>query len=168
MGTILISPNTEEVEDPIIFLAGPVNGAPDWQSDAIGHLSLNESIHIVSPRQARDESVPLSAQESKKQIEWEQHYLQKAMRDGVVLFWFAKPLLETKPLHFAQQSFFELGDILAKTQGKDVVCAGIEEGFPGSEYLRATLQMKYPNLKVRASLSEVCDDALRLIRTQYI
>jgi Nucleoside 2-deoxyribosyltransferase like len=166
MGTILVSPNSETVDGPSVFLAGPILGAPDWHSDAIGFLSLNESISIISPRQARDEAIPFPQDLFNTQIEWEQSYMMGAMRDGVILFWFAKPIHATE--FYAQQSFFELGDILAQTQGESSVAVGIEDGFPNGEYLTATLHKKYLNLTVHKKLSDVCDHALRLIRTQYI
>lgn len=168
MGTILISPNTETIEGPIIYLAGPINGAPDWQSDAIGHLCVNPSVHIVSPRQARDASTLLSEEDSKVQIEWEQVYMESAVKDGVVLFWFAKPLSSVSTSYYAQQSFFELGDILANVGKRHSVCVGIEGEFPNAEYLTATLTWRYPELTIHKTLSDVCDEALRIIRTQYI
>ncbi len=168
MGIILISPNKKETLGPVIFLAGPVRSAPDWQSDAIGLLSVNQSVDIASPRQARDESVPLSSEEVIEQIAWEQSYMNIAREGGVVLFWFAKPRKGEESPYYAQQSFFELGDTLAETGGGTSICLGIEEGFQNGEYLMETVNRKYPNLIIHKTLTEVCDQALRLIRTQYI
>ena len=52
MGKLIIPNNyIREIEHPLIFLAGPIKGAPNWQDEDIHFLfSQNKQLIIVLPR----------------------------------------------------------------------------------------------------------------------
>ncbi len=165
MGKIIISPNEDDVQENLIYLAGPIFGAPDWQSDAVGLLGINDSVNVISPRQARDLSIPLSGKDEHAQICWEQKYLHRVMREGLVLFWFPKPQVGFLGEHYGRQSFFELGEVVsASLLNKASLVVGFEDGFSHKSYIHETLMAKMPDLLIATSLPELCDQTLLKIR----
>ena len=51
---ILLPPTYQDITGPVIFLAGPIQGAPLWQDQAITLLStMAPHIHIASPRRGK-------------------------------------------------------------------------------------------------------------------
>lgn len=49
-GRIILVPDYVDVKGPLIFLGGPIQGAPDWQSRAIEHIQKSApDINIASP-----------------------------------------------------------------------------------------------------------------------
>src|SRR3989344_7106129 len=75
--------------EPTIFLAGPIQGAPNWQAEAAvtitsAHDSSGRALHICSPR-----VTGRSTHSYEEQVAWEKAGLRNARDYGVVLFWFA-------------------------------------------------------------------------------
>lgn len=73
---------------PLIFLAGPIQGAPDWQTRAgkrINDHRPDRNFHIANPRRTvlADDFI------YDEQVAWEKRYLKKAARCGGIVFWFA-------------------------------------------------------------------------------
>lgn len=75
---------------PTIFLAGPVQGAHDWQSE-MGEQLLRSgfSMNVASPRRADMEDPAVRAafdQEAQfAQIDWELHNIHQAIKFGVLV-----------------------------------------------------------------------------------
>ena len=94
----VILPKTyiENIEMPLIFLAGPIRDAPDWQEKAIDYLvTKDEEIAIVNPRwdakrKVVEQSMDGIRNHFKRQREWERHYLDLGYEKGAVLFWLAE------------------------------------------------------------------------------
>jgi hypothetical protein len=133
--------------DKVIFLAGPIQGAEDWQKqvekiikyyyNGPGNLTNTENANIIiaNPRRAiafeKDNVV-----EYKKQVHWEEQWLYNASITGCVMFWLAAPIDYTHLRTYAQTTRFELGEWFAKEQYNDIgLVIGIEPGFPGKEYI---------------------------------
>mgnify|MGYP001583684757 FL=1 len=91
----LIIPKTyvQELVLPLIFLAGPIRSAPNWQNEAIDLLfSQKPNLVIASPRRGvRDKIAPyiITGDETyfSRQRAWERHYLDIASKTGAILFW---------------------------------------------------------------------------------
>ncbi len=163
MGKILIAPNKEEIDGPLIFLGGPIQGAPDWQSNAIGILGVNPYINIVSPRRAIEKKGTFSDDDYTIQVDWEHYYLNQAAKNGVTLFWFPLPIEEIPGRAYAQTSRFELGEAMARHCMEGILLVvGIEKGFSNERYIRKTLKDKAPKIFVCGTLEETCEKALEL------
>ena len=83
---VITPPNFGPVDGPLVYLAGPIEGAPDWQSEALERLlSLDPSLNVANPRR------PLAPGEelASEQIDWETGYLRRAEQHGAILFWMA-------------------------------------------------------------------------------
>ncbi len=99
---------------PLVFLAGPVQGAPDWQTPfAEATLASNPDTAVASPRRTAEDQARFDADE---QVKWEHRSLDRARRFGVLAFWLAAQELddETYPAGraYAQTTRIELGKAL--------------------------------------------------------
>jgi hypothetical protein len=160
-GKVVVAPLHAELEGPVIFLAGPMLGA-NWRREAIAILvGLAPGIHVASPeRDSFHEDINFL-----EQVNWETHYLRRAGRNGVVMFWLAKEKEHRCERAFAQTTRFELGEwkMRHEREGARVV-VGIEEGFSNARYIRLRLQQDCPGIPVCASLEDTCKAAVNLIR----
>lgn len=96
---------------PLVFLAGPIQEAEDWQSTAIGLISRESSaINVASPRGDYSNR----AFDYNTQVDWETYYLNQAAKYGGILFWLAKEKEHVCDRAFAQTTRFELGEWLTK------------------------------------------------------
>lgn len=158
---VLLPPTIGSIAGPVVFLAGPIQGAPDWQSQAITHFTPHlDHVHIASPRR-QDES---SQFDYAAQVDWETHHLRRAAETGVILFWLAREAVSVPGRAYAQTTRFELAEwkVRHERDGARLVI-GIEEGFTGARYIRHRFGQDCPKVPLVTTLSDACDEALRLI-----
>lgn len=165
MGQILLPPSYEDVHDQLLFLAGPIKGARDWQSEAIAFLHAQRpGLLIASPRRPSVDSSyrgHFPDDERDAQNEWEFRHLEMAMRHGVVLFWFARELDHDCHRAFAQQTRIEFGDTLRLAhQGRGQIVVGGEEGCSGLRAARWRLNRLLPQATFHHTLADTCAAAL--------
>lgn len=115
MSEFIIPPNQiTESENPVVFLAGPVQGARNWQA-RVGADLLSQSltdITVVSPRGNPPLYAPTSYWMSEGlQTPWEKHHLKLARDQGVLAVWMAEQIYETPGRVYAQTSRIEFGRI---------------------------------------------------------
>ena len=140
-----------EIKDSwYVFLAGPIQGAPEWQNE----LPDLPNVTYLSPR--RDDYSGFNWDE---QVAWETNGLKIA---DVVLFWIPSPAEKIEGRDYAQTTRTEFGEYLAL--GKKVIL-GAYEGFPGRRYL-ATKLTQYGEGSIHASLDE-CVEELKEIMTEH-
>ena len=158
--------------DHVIFLAGPIQGAPDWHLEAVEHLrelymsEINlKDFHIACPKRLAVSDEEFNYDE---QIAWETHYLNAAAQTGGIMFWLAKEEEQIPGRAYGQTSRFELGEWKArvqilnklkklfdeKTTIKMVV--GIQQGFSGRRYLIKRLSEDVPEVMLCETLEETC------------
>ncbi len=168
MGIILLPPQYVQVDGPLIFLAGPIQGAPQWQARAISLLSRHPEASIASPRRQTTGGEFTDA-DYNVQVDWEHVYLERAGRDGVILFWLAAEAEHDCGRAYAQTTRFELAEAvtLHRLRGIQVV-VGIDPGFTGARYIRRTLAKKAPLIPIVGTLEAACAAALELIRDPRI
>jgi hypothetical protein len=163
---VFIPPAVGDIVGPLVFLAGPITGAPDWQSKAIDLIrSADAEIFIASPRRAVEREGDFTEDMYIEQVEWEHRHLARAAHEGVTLFWLAKESRHVCERSYAQTTRFELGEAVTvhRLTGAKVV-VGIERGFTNERYLRKTLASKTPAIPVLDTLEETCTAAVRLAR----
>lgn len=136
----------------LAYLAGPIQGAMNWQAEAIEILGdLAPELHVASPR-AKDFKGG-----AEKFLAWEQQALVRAAADGVVLFWLAKETKHHCSRTYAANARFELGELAVKAgTGLMSVVVGIEQGFPGGKYLQRRLTLSYPQIPICRTLRQTC------------
>ena len=145
-----IIPLRPTVDSPLFFLAGPIRGGGDWQSDMAEQILNQEpSAHIACPsrwnsehRLARHFHQPFS-QAGNLQLVWERHYLRQAgLKDGVpgcVIFWLG---LESAshphpgPEPYAMDTRRELGKFIAFAEMMNVrIVIGGDRKFYGLDVI---------------------------------
>lgn len=135
-----MSPDIKDGE-PLLFLGGPIQGAPNWQLESIDTIIASRTgtgskntLHIANPRRAS-----LDSQFNyPDQVRWEKHHTLRAAKFGAVLFWFARqdPTVEYETGRaYAQTSRIEFGRVCGwKDYARNInLVIGIEPGYMGSE-----------------------------------
>lgn len=159
---ILTPPEIVETTEPVIFLAGPIQGAPDWQSEAAEFIhDIDPTIVVASPRK----EYPEGSFVYERQVDWETHFLRTAGRTGVIAFWLAAQIEETPGRAYAQTTRFELAEwkMHHEYEGAKLTVA-IEEGFGNARYIRRRFSQDVPDILVVDTLEEMCRNAVDLVR----
>lgn len=163
--TTIFPPNYPDLSDetPVIFLAGPIQGAPNWHQKAIDYLHKTApEVVVASPKKSYIDDSFVYAE----QVDWESHFLKRAAFKGCILFWLAKEQEHFPDRAYAQTSRFELGEWAAKQkQSQCNLVVGTEKGFSGTRYIRRRLSQQNPAVLLADSLEDTCDNALKLIRS---
>jgi hypothetical protein len=173
MGKILL-PNTyvQDIEYPLIFLAGPIRGAPDWHSDAIKFLfSQKGDLFVASPRRVIASSLSGHVAEGNnsyfsRQRAWERHYISAASRNGVILFWLPREAEHKCRKPYASMTRVELGQVSTHYKFDNSVrfVIGTEGEFQDLDAIGYDLSLDAPGKKVKVqTLEETCLDALKLL-----
>ncbi len=146
-------------QERLIFLAGPIQGAPDWQEQAINLLNTN--YHVANPRH----TYPEGTFDYDKQVEWEWLQLERAAEHGGIIFWFAAQdynleYEEGRP--YAQTSRIEFGEVFGWKKYHSVnVAVGIEPGYEGGNERYFRKKAKHFGIPVRDSLARICHDVMQ-------
>jgi hypothetical protein len=158
---VISPPDYPAIDGPLVFLAGPIQGAPDWQAEVIRLLGeLAPTLHVANPRREY-----LSGTfDYAAQVDWETHHLRRAAARGVILFWLAREVEPVPGRSYAQTSRFELAEwkVLHERDGVRMV-VGIEGGFSGARYVRHRFGRDCPGVPLCDSLEEACRRAAELV-----
>lgn len=131
----VITPETKEFprkSDAFwVFLAGPIQGAPDWQFE----MPDIPGILWVSPRRFVAPTI-MSSEDWSYQTKWETEALRLS---DMVLFWIPKEKVHIPDRHYAQTTRTEIGEILGR--GIKKVVLGVEPGaISGAKYFGMKLE----------------------------
>ncbi|MBR1915687.1 MAG: nucleoside 2-deoxyribosyltransferase domain-containing protein, partial [Alphaproteobacteria bacterium] len=130
----------------IVFLAGPIKGAPDWQSQAVKDFA-DLDVYVANPRRENVVNFNLDLQ-----VDWESKFL--ALAD-VIMFWIPAKESDVAGRDYAQTSRFELAEWMAKTHynhTRKQVVVGIDDAFFGKSYIIKRLQAE--NVPVYSTYAE--------------
>lgn len=151
-----------EITKPVIFLAGPIQGAADWQSEAARIIKgLSRRVIVASPRrQDKPEDFNYGAQ-----VDWETFHLRRAGEKGAIMFWLPKESNKVPGRAYAQTSRIELGEWKVRHERDGVKMAiGIEPGFSGERYIRRRFEQDCPNVPILDNLTDTCRAVLGLVK----
>lgn len=155
----------QEVTKPVIFLAGPIQGAADWQSQATESITkTSRNLIIASPRKTHlDQSFHYT-----EQVEWETFHLKRAGENGAIMFWLPIESKRIEGRAYAQTSRVEFGEwVNEHKHNKNVkLVVGIEAGFTGARYFRYKLE-PFPEIPILDNLEETCMNAIRLAKQKH-
>ena len=160
-------PVIENTEGPNIFLAGPIQGAPNWQAEAEAHLDnalplSAGNVNVFNPR-------ALDMSHSKQsQIGWEKKALVRARNFGILVYWFAaqdfsiSDYPEGRP--YAQTSRIEFGRAVG---WKDLrpsvkIGIGIDPSYAGGNEEYITSCADEHSLKIYRNLGQLCSHVIEL------
>ena len=117
--------NLTPKEKIYVFLAGPMQGAPDWQNDV---PDFGDDVELICPKGERS-ITDLTEENWKKQVDWGTMGLRMS---DVVLFWISKRDRDVPGRDYAQTTKIELMECLAR--GKRVVL-GIDPSVHTRRYM---------------------------------
>lgn len=165
MVKVIIPTDTTPNNNIIIFLAGPIQGTENWQEKAIKILK-NENLDcvIANPRREYiDDKFDYN-----KQVEWETEYLNKAAKNGVIMFWLAREVTHFCNRAYAQTTRFELAEWKTKHQynKKINIVIGIENGFTNERYIRKRIREDCPDIYIEAKLEDTCRQVIKVVKEQ--
>jgi hypothetical protein len=160
VGVVLLPPDIMPVEGPLLFLAGPIQGAPDWQAEALAWFQAHApNLAVASPRR----QYPPGVFEYTAQVDWETYHLQRAAQRGVILFWLPREAVNVPGRCYGQTSRFELAEWKVRHERDGVrLVVGVEEGFSGARYIRHRFSQDCPAVPLVASLEAACRAAVKL------
>ena len=148
-----VSPEKDYADKKIVFLAGPIKGAPDWQSQAIKDLA-DLDVYVANPRRENVQNFNLDLQ-----VGWESKFLAVA---DVIMFWIPPKDTDIVGRDYAQTTRFELAEWAAKThynRTRKQIVIGIDDSFFGKSYIVKRLATE--NIMVYAGYT----DTLARVRT---
>lgn len=154
---------------PVIFLAGPIQGAPSWHEKAIRRiLKRGVDCHIACPKKGIvEEYNPRNCDMDNgpySQYDWETSFLNKAADNGVILFWLAKEETHFCKRSYGQTTRYELAEWKERMiRGEATIVLGIEEGWTGERYIRHRLDRELPDLEVHSTLGGTVKEAVRIL-----
>jgi hypothetical protein len=158
---LFLAPNSDasELVSPLIFLAGPILGAPNWQAAAVRKIQrINRDIDIASPR-----TPPPFHGDGVKQVQWETKHLRLAAKRGCILFWLAPEKHHLCNRAYAQTTRFELAEWLVCSRVFEAkIAVGAHPSFPGYNYIKQRLANEYPNIPLHSTLEATCATACEL------
>lgn len=157
-------------DEPVIFLGGPIQGAPRWQYDARDIIhDIHEDIIVASPRKGY---APGTFQYH-KQVDWEGYYLDRAGNGiGTNMFWLPAQAEQTPGRSYGQTTRIEIGEWLTKCSNDPSInlVIGMPGGFGNERYIRHRASQlcptdTHPNIQLFSespSLEQVCIRAVEL------
>lgn len=171
----LILPNhrISELEGSLVYLAGPINGAPRWRDKVIKYFfgfegDLGGEIVAISPERRLDDSLNGYVLKNGgrlfiRQWEWERFYAKKILGSkGVVMFWF--PGSAENVDNYGEKAKEEFGVWIQRylSQRAFELCVGSDGNFPGWEVIRHYLAVHAPEVSPKTTLIDTCKEALRV------
>jgi calcineurin-like phosphoesterase family protein len=159
---------TENNDDVIIFLAGPIQGAPEWQEEFIEKIQkelkdikTNKNIIICSPRRLKKDNFVYE-----QQVDWETYYLDKASKQGIIVFWLAKEIEKIEGRSYAQTTRFEIGEWWSKGQEiKDfTIIIGAQKSFDGLKYITKKFTEIYPKFQMISKVDDMINEIVEKIK----
>lgn len=159
-----------DIKEKIIFLAGPIKGAPKWQDKAIRIIhSQNPQIYLASPsKHLREEYLQsaLKGDETKfpRQLNWERYYLELTSERGSIMFWLPKEESHFYDRAYARDTRGELGEWRGRLVYNSNIrlAIGGEELFDGLDVIKRNFTSLFPKMKFFSTLEETCAEAVRL------
>jgi len=147
---------------PLVFLGGPIQGASDWQHQAIENFQsipnqkYLDELHVANPRRSE---LDRSKFDYGEQVTWEKQHLVQARENGAIIFWFAArnyDLAYDDSRAYAQTSRIEFGRALGWYDYREFdLFLGIEDGYKGSEKYFASCAEEH-KLNIYSDLGEMC------------
>ena len=149
----------------VIFLAGPIRDAPQWQVEAFKLLQkYNFDGYVAAPVRSLEINLPfmVSNELFPRQLKWEQYYLKRASIKGCILFWL--PLRKTFKFKkaYARDTFGELGEWRGRSMCSNCnIVIGGEDEFDGFDMIKRNYQAHSPSMKFYNSLEDTIKAAIK-------
>lgn len=155
-------PELVETDGRIIFLAGPVQGAPEaWQLEMATMIhDIDSTVTVASPRKDYEPGTFVY----EKQVAWETEFLHRAGKTGVIAFWLANQSSETPGRSYGQTTRAEWGTWFTRHYftGAKMVMGG-EGNFGNEKYFAWHRDHFAPELPILNSKEEFAQTAVEML-----
>lgn len=177
-----IVPLTPTHESPLLFLAGPIRGGGDWQSQMAEHILKQEPSALITCPSRWDGNHRLAShfyqpfsQASNRQLVWERHYLKQAGLEtnvpGCVIFWLGRESATTPhpgPEPYAMDTRREIGKFTAYAEmmnGNVRIVVGGDPDFYGLDVILFELTEAFGKpFPFHRTMADVANNALHRAR----
>ncbi len=165
-------------EFPLIYLAGPIRSAPEWQDEAIELLlSVMPDCTVANPR--RYVSKTLQEYVAKgdnaffpRQRAWERHYMEIATEKdgekpkGVLLFYLPAEEKHDHNKAYGHMTQYELGEWITRYELNPEISMviGADQRYPELDTLAYDISSR-TNLKILSGLEETVREAVRIVKS---
>ncbi len=165
---------------PLLFLAGPIRGGGDWQSEMADRILAQEPRASITCPSRWDNNHRLAkyfhkpfSQADNRQLVWERHYLKQAGLEpnvpGCVIFWLGCESITAPhpgPEPYAMDTRRELGKFTAYAElmsGKVRIVVGGNSNFHGLSVILFELKEAFAgNFVFYQTMNEVVEHALKI------
>jgi len=159
----------EENQDIVVFLAGPIQGA-NWHEnflekiqEGLKNVKTNKNIILVCPKRLGEFSKKDFVYE--EQVNWESEYLEKASKQGIIVFWLAKEVEKIEGRSFAQTTRWEISEWWTKSQQKYVkIIVGADKGFEGQRYITYKFKLTNPDFEIITNEKDMINEIVKQIK----
>lgn len=163
---------TENIEYPLIFLAGPIGSAPEWQDQATRFIfSQEKDATVVNPRRyvSSDLIEYLAKGDNNffsRQRAMERHYLDLASKKGVIMFWLPGEEKHKCEKVYGAMTRYELAQWSTRYSFDNSlrICIGTDGKFPEMRTIAYDLGLDAPKIKIRNTLEETCNEAIKIAK----
>jgi len=175
-GLIIPKNYVETKQTPVIYLAGPIRSAPNWQDlTARTILEKNLELIVASPRREQDENgqkqyilsekylLKGNLTKFKRQREWEREYMELAAEKGTLLFWLPKEENHSCEKAYGKITAFELGIWLQNyLQNPNLnIVLGTDGEFSEIRTILYDYETDAPQLPIYADLNTTIKNAIK-------
>ena len=166
MSEFIIPPhNISQPDNPVVFLAGPVQGSYNWQAVAANQLLASPSaMSIISPRGAPElYKKPSAWLDAEQQTPWEKYHLRLARETGVLAMWMAAQNYETPGRAHAQTSRIEFGKIIGWMDYDPTMrfVFGVDQLYNSGNQTYMEQDCKDHSIPIARSLDEWCEQIIQ-------
>ena len=176
MSRIILPKTYVGINKPLIFLAGPIRSAPNWQDEAIDILfAIEKDILVASPRRGTKNSLQeyvVKGEEDHfpRQRAWERHYLPIASKNGAIMFWLPGEEKHDCKKVYGAMTRIELGQWMTRysLDNRHRVCVGGDGNFPEFDTICYDLSKDMEYIEIHDKLEDTCREALRLSKLPVI
>ncbi len=171
-GIIIPNVYVEKIEVPLIFLAGPIGNAPEWQDEATKIIfSKGEDVIVVNPRRyvASDLQKYLITNNNTpfpRQRAMERHYLDFASRKGAIMFWLPGEEKHKCEKVYGAMTRYEIAQWSTRYcfDNSLRITIGTDGKFSEFHTIAYDLKLDAPQIKINQTLEETCNQAIKLAK----
>lgn len=171
-GIILPNVYLEKIESPLIFLAGPIGSAPEWQDEATRIIfSKEEDMIIINPRRyvekdlekylIKNDNAPFPRQRA-----MERHYLDLASKKGAIMFWLPGEEKHKCEKVYGAMTRYEIAQWSTRYHFNNSlkITIGTDGKFSEFHTIAYDLELDAPQIKINKTLEETCNQAIKLAK----
>jgi hypothetical protein len=171
-GKVILPINYPDMAGKVIFLAGPIVGAPKWHNNTINIIKeLDSKINIICPsyhcnvdeKYWKDNTNKVESTCRYKnywpEVEWQFFYRDLAFKCGCELFWLPKEQEHNCYYPYAMTTRAEL---FSRFNSKGNICIGIQEYFSGGDYIKYSFEKYHPEIQISSELEKTCEIAVEI------